>query len=176
MIENRASQNLAIRERLWRDFPLQSKQRLLVYVSVRDEVETNAILDDALRQLGEVVVPYCLPGHQLGLFALRETDELRTGVYGIKEPAIELRKARSVEPQSLSQAILPGVAFDICGNRLGYGKGYFDRFLSRLKPDCLRIGLAFECQIVSEIPNEPHDLSVQRIVTPLRTIPCEQSA
>ncbi|PQO33529.1 5-formyltetrahydrofolate cyclo-ligase [Blastopirellula marina] len=173
-IADRGRLSRLIVDRFLQAFPLTSAKRPLVYVSVRDEVETDSLLENALATSGEVVVPYCLSNCQLGLFPLREMSELKKGAYGIREPAPELRAERSVDPESIDILVAPGVAFDLAGNRLGYGKGYFDRLLVRLRPDCVKVAFAFEGQLVERISAQSHDIPVEYIVTEKRTIDCGQ--
>lgn len=173
-LDDRAARSTAIAQRVQArlgDLPPQSL--VLVYLSVRDEVDTTQLRQNLLQRHGQVVVPYSLPDYQLGLYALQGEGELQAGKYGILEPAdVQLRTARKVSPEALDAVLLPGVAFDLAGNRLGYGKGYFDRLLAKLRPDCLRLALAFECQIVADVPTDRHDLPVQQIVTETRTLDC----
>lgn len=145
---------------------------MLVYVSIREEVVTHGILQRTLELSGEVIVPYCLPANELGLFRLLHHSELEIGAYAIPEPAERLRAEREIHPQRLDVVLVPGAAFDERGNRIGYGKGYFDRLLSKLRPDCLKIGLAFDCQLFEEIPAQEHDIPMDWIMTPSRTIIC----
>lgn len=172
-LADRGQRSQVIGDRFLQAFPLEDLRHPLVYVSVRDEVATIRLLESCLIQFREVVVPYCLPDYQLALFPLREMTELRSGKYGILEPDEQLRAERTVDPQSIDLAVVPGVAFDRKGNRLGYGKGYFDRLLARLPPNCPRVALAFDCQLVDTIPAEAHDIPLQTIVTETRTIDCQ---
>lgn len=89
---------------------------------------------------------------------------LREGPYGILEPA---DTSRTVDPGTL---LLPCVGFVEIGLRLGYGGGYYDRLLPRLRPDCVRIGLAFEEQVFEAVPCDDHDQPVQVLVTPERVL------
>jgi len=143
-----------------------SARTILFYVDARDEVRTRPLLRDALADGRRVVVPYCV-GRALGLFGLRDLAELAEGTFGILEPKPELRDLpeRRVEPSELDLAIVPGVAFDVAGRRLGHGAGYYDRFLLRLRPDARRIALAFDCQVFDAIPADSHDVPMDRIVT-----------
>jgi 5-formyltetrahydrofolate cyclo-ligase len=94
-------------------------------------------------------------------------DELQTGMYGILEPRTELRaiEAKRVDPVELDLIMVPGVAFDRRGARTGHGKGYYDKLLQHARPDCPLVALAFECQVFDEIPTEPHDIFMDRIIT-----------
>lgn len=166
----------AIHRRLLKEFPIQEDSRWLVYVSVRNEVSTAGILEEVLSTMGQVVVPYCLSNNELGLFMLSDMQQLETGAFGIKEPIASLREQRAVSPEALDTVIMPGVAFDRRGNRIGYGKGYFDRLLEKLNGDCRKIGLAFDCQVFAEVPTETHDVPVDHLITETQSIQCTASA
>ena len=139
---------------------------VMCYVDFGSEVRTRPFLSAALGGDKRIVVPYCLDG-ELGLFLLRSMEELAPGTWGILEPRGELRAAadRLVEAAELDLVLVPGVAFDRRGGRLGHGKGYYDRLLARVRPDTARVALAFECQVFGEIPTEPHDVRMHAVIT-----------
>ena len=97
---------------------------------------------------------------------MKSWEELRVGSYGILEPRIE--KIRKTNVEDLELIIVPGIAFDKNGNRLGHGKGYYDRILG--KTNATKIGLAFEFQIVGKIPTNENDKPVDIIITEERVI------
>ena len=111
-------------------------------------------------------VPYCV-GQDLGLFPLDNPDELSSGTWGIWEPRPELRDAAGKRgvAEAIDLALIPGAAFDRRGGRLGRGKGFYDRFLPRLRSEALKIGLAFECQLADEIPTEAWDVRMDLVIT-----------
>jgi 5-formyltetrahydrofolate cyclo-ligase len=139
---------------------------VMFYVDVRSEVRTRQFLPTALAQGKRAVVPYCVAG-ELELFRLASLDELAVATFGILEPKPDLRTLpeKRVEPQELDLVMVPGVAFDRQGGRIGHGKGYFDRLLRRVRPDVPLIGIAFECQIFAEIPMLSHDIRMDKVVT-----------
>ncbi len=148
---------------------LQAKV-VLYYVDVRDEVRTAWFLPEVLAG-GEVtvVVPYCV-GDELQLFRLEGMGQLSQGAFGILEPRAELRSvpAFHVSPKEIDLALVPGVAFDPSGGRLGHGHGYYDRLLATLTPETTKIGLAFDCQIVEQVPVDLHDIAMDVVVTESR--------
>jgi len=99
-----------------------------------------------------------LVGHEL---------ELVAGPFGLAQPS---EHAPHAPRDAVDAVIMPGVAFDERGHRLGYGGGYYDRLIPTLHPDCLRIGIAFDEQILPEVPAETHDAPVHILVTPTRVI------
>ena len=101
------------------------------------------------------------------LFRLESFTELVPGAYGILEPSVELRELaeKQVSPAAIDMAIVPGVAFDRSGTRLGHGAGYYDKLLAQLRADSPRIALAFECQLFDELPRDAHDVPMNAVVT-----------
>ncbi len=155
---------------------------LMIYLDFDAEVRTTCFLpvylgvpqtsDDFMsRQTPSVIVPYC-EGLEIVPFELRALDELEPGMSGIKEPKQSIRDVRDRRclPASIGLVVVPGLAFDRSGARLGRGKGYYDRFLARLRPGTLSVALAFECQIFAEIPCEPYDKRVDMIITEDRVL------
>lgn len=143
----------------WKD-----ARNLLVYVNHRSETGTESLFQWDQKR---VIVPRCLPDGELELLEIRSRSELKPGAYGILEPnpAVRQNPERYVRPEEIDFAVLPGVGFDLCGHRLGQGGGYYDRLLPRFRPKIPTVGLAFDCQVVPEIPVEPHDLGVKYIAT-----------
>jgi 5-formyltetrahydrofolate cyclo-ligase len=99
-------------------------------------------------------------------------EELAIGMYNIFEPAEQLRRqpAKQVPVSQIDLAMVPGVAFDERGGRLGHGKGYYDKLLENARPDCPLVALAFECQIFPEIPVGEHDIYMDKVITERRVI------
>jgi 5-formyltetrahydrofolate cyclo-ligase len=150
-----------------RELPEFAQARcLLMYVGVRSEVRTMHLLSDLLHTDKKIIVPYCRE-RMLGLFRLEALDELQPGRFGIPEPPESLRSLphRTCEPESLDLLVVPGLAFDSSGHRLGYGAGYFDRLLQQVRPTATVVGLAFACQVVPSVPVDPHDAPVDCIVS-----------
>jgi len=144
----------------------QAARSVLMYVHVRHEVHTADCIAQQLAAGRHIVIPYCA-GDDLRLFRLRDLAELTIGCFGILEPPVALRSdsERVIQPQQLDLLVLPGVAFDRHGGRLGHGRGYFDRLLPQIRTDALLIGLAFDCQIVDRVPMFDHDVPVDLVVT-----------
>lgn len=139
---------------------------VMYYVDVRSEVRTRHYLATALTHGKQIVVPYCVDG-LLELFHLESMDELEIGAYKILEPRKDLRDvaAKRVQPEELDLIMVPGVAFDRRGARMGHGFGYYDKLLEHARPDCPLVALAFECQFFPEIPVQEHDVFMDKIIT-----------
>jgi 5-formyltetrahydrofolate cyclo-ligase len=95
--------------------------------------------------------------------------DTRPGRWGIREP--DPARCPAIDPLEVDLVLLPGVAFDRRGGRLGYGAGFYDRLLTRLRTDCVRVAGAFSLQVVAEVPLEPHDQRFQCLVTEAGEVP-----
>jgi 5-formyltetrahydrofolate cyclo-ligase len=139
---------------------------VMFYVDVRTEVRTRHFLPNVLGRGKRVVVPYCIDG-ELELFLLESMDELEIGMYKILEPKADLRSlpAKRIDVEQLELIMVPGVAFDRRGARMGHGFGYYDKLLARARTDTPLVALAFECQLFPEVPTAPHDVFMNKIVT-----------
>lgn len=145
---------------------------VMFYVDVRSEVRTRNDLAQALTTGKRIIVPYCVDG-ELELFHLEDMTELQTGMYKILEPKAELRAVSSkrVEVEQLDLVMVPGVAFDRRGGRMGHGKGYYDKLLEHARPDAPLVALAFECQMFPEVPVAEHDIFMDKIITEAAVYP-----
>ena len=156
----------------WPQF--QTSRTIMTYLNYREEVETTGIAREILRQGKRLLVPLCLP-EKTELIACEIRDlsqDVRPGLLGIPEPSSE--RLRPVAPEEIDLVLVPGIAFDCEGHRIGYGKGYYDRFLPRLRKDAVVIGLAFACQVVDKIEAEEHDYPVSWLVTEKGIISCKK--
>jgi 5-formyltetrahydrofolate cyclo-ligase len=144
----------------------QAARVVMYYVGVSSEVHTLALLTAALQQGKTVVVPY-MASSRIELFRLEEVDELAPGHFNILEPRRELRTQpdRTAAAEQIELVVVPGVAFDRQGGRLGHGRGYYDELLKRLRPEVPRIALAYECQLFDQIPMLPHDMPMHKVIT-----------
>lgn len=143
------------------------------YVAFRQEVETRGLITAALAAGKRVAVPLVDKANRR-LLAMEITDlgELAPGLWGILEPKPETR--RPVEPADIDLVIVPGVAFDRSGNRLGYGGGYYDRFLPTLRPGAQTVALAYSFQVVEALTPGPSDVPVRCVVTEEEVIYCRK--
>jgi len=141
-------------------------QTVMVYIDVRTEVRTRNNLPEMLASGKRIVVPYCVDG-LLELFLLENMDELAIGMYKILEPKPELREqpAKRIDVSELDLIMVPGVAFDARGGRMGHGFGYYDKLLEHARAETPLVALAFECQLFPEIPTQAHDIFMDKIIT-----------
>ena len=139
---------------------------VMFYLDVRTEVRTRDYLSTALGHGKRIVVPYCVDS-ELELFQLESMDELAVGMYKILEPREDLRSlpAKRVHVKDVDLIMVPGVAFDRRGARMGHGFGYYDKLLEHARRDTPLVALAFECQLFPEIPVQAHDIFMDQILT-----------
>jgi 5-formyltetrahydrofolate cyclo-ligase len=143
---------------------IQAK-RILTYFEKGSEVRTSTLITHMLKESKEVILPITVPKEKrLLLSRIMSLEELQKGPFGIFEPTI----MRMVPLDSIELAILPGIVFDLQGNRIGYGGGYFDRLLRELSATF--IGLAYEIQIAHSLPHSEEDVRMDKIVTERRVI------
>lgn len=143
----------------------ENSTTVMFYVDVRSEVRTRLAIEAALNSGKQVVVPYCV-GDDLELFRLKAMADLEIGTFGILEPLDRLRKLpdRKADVRDLDLILVPGVAFDRHGGRLGHGKGYYDKLLRNARADTPLVALAFECQLFPKIPTEKHDVFMDMVI------------
>jgi 5-formyltetrahydrofolate cyclo-ligase len=106
--------------------------------------------------------------HALVLYEIKDVTELISGYMGIPEPPAQDKRLADLDETGI--VIVPGAGFDLSGNRLGYGAGYYDILLSNKKKEVPIIALAYEEQIVDSIPAEEHDIKVDMLVTDKRVL------
>jgi 5-formyltetrahydrofolate cyclo-ligase len=148
----------------------QQCESVMFYLAMPEEVQTERMIRDALSCGKRVCVP--LLGEKYGEMTaaeIKSLDDLIVGKYDLKMPNQET--ARIVSPSSIQMVVIPAVAFDRAGNRLGLGAGYYDRFLAEAR-DSVLIGMAWECQLVNKLPSEAHDITMQYIMTEKGLIVC----
>jgi len=147
----------------------QQARTVMLYLDFRGEVETTALVEDTLAAGKRVVVPVCNPDKTITPTELKDLRlDLTIGTWGIREPMPD--RCQPVDPLEIDLVLVPGVAFDSKGNRLGYGAGYYDRFVLRLRPNVPLVALAFELQILPELQPDPHDRPMNMVVTEDRVI------
>jgi len=133
-----------------------------LYAPKGSEADTTAL--DALARAGgaRVVYPRVVDSARELAFHAARIDELVPARFGLREPAAD--PATVVELAAIDAFVVPGLAFDRAGGRIGWGRGHYDATLAAA-PRAQRIGLAFECQLVAEVPVDPHDVRLHAIVT-----------
>ncbi|MBI2303079.1 MAG: 5-formyltetrahydrofolate cyclo-ligase [Armatimonadetes bacterium] len=167
--DERADASQAINERVAARPAFQNARRIMLYATMRGEVDTAVLIGRALAAGQELAVPVTIwEEHRLLPVRLRDPARLIAARHGVPEPLPE--EWEPIEPDSLDLLLVPGVAFDRAGYRLGYGAGLFDGFLAGLGPTLPRWGLAFDVQVMDRLPVAPHDQRVHAVVTQRRWI------
>ena len=164
MLGDRDARSDLIQSRVRKLASLAGARVLASYVGVGPEVATIALIEEGLEQGKTVAVPW-RDGNDLHLAWLTSLSELVPVSFGLLEPPRDLALAREVLPGDVDLMLIPGVAFDARGGRLGHGKGFYDRLLVRAGPGPLRVALAFDCQMVEEVPMVSGDERMDLIVT-----------
>ena len=161
--EERHRKSEAIRRKLSRLTVFRRAGLVCCYAALPYEVQTWRLIQQMLASGKRVVVPV-VAGRSLRLSELRDpATELSPGAFGVWEPTPAAR--RPVGPERVDLVLVPGLAFDRQGHRLGHGHGYFDRLLTRLPRATARVGLCFEFQLLHRLPIEPHDQTVHRVLS-----------
>jgi 5-formyltetrahydrofolate cyclo-ligase len=161
-----------IKNRLFKMNEFVQSSAILFYVSYDNEVYTHEIIKESIANKKIVVVPVTDKKNKILILSKLESwDDLSLGEYNILEPRKE--KIKEISIDKINLIIVPGVGFDESGHRIGHGKGYYDNLLKNTKSKT--IGLAFEFQVIKNIPFEKHDIPIDKIVTEERIIVCEKS-
>ena len=141
---------------------------ILCFASFRSEIDTAPLIGWCLEHGINVALPRIIGPRHMEAFAVTDTQaDLIPGHHDIPEPREGLAP---VDPATIDVVIVPGSAFDRKGGRMGYGGGFYDAFLRRLRPGARRIGIGFEAQLVEHVPREEHDLCVDLLVTEERVL------
>ena len=142
---------------------IKNAQLMMVYLSAFREPDTFALISELLNSGKEI----CVPVSNVDTFTITPSriislDELIKGAYGIYEP----KEIISVPTHRIDVALIPGIAFSPTGDRLGFGKGYYDRFLEEFNG--IKIGVGYDFQITDNIPTDKHDIRMDMIITEKR--------
>lgn len=156
-----------ISDRLFNTWQYKSCEVLLTYVSTEIEVDTREIISRALADGKRVAVPRCIDNTRLmDFYFIKDFDDLESGYMGVLEPIPE--KCEKMTDFSKGLCIVPALMFDLYGYRLGYGKGYYDRFLSNFCGETL--GICYNRCVREQLPHGKFDKCVERIITQSRII------
>ena len=141
---------------------MQSAELILPFVSARGEVGTREFIARCFVAEKTVAVPRCIDGSNMEFCVIHTFDDLEKGMYGIDEPKqhCEIIKAENAQNSVL---IVPGLCFSYDGYRLGYGKGYYDRFISRYKG--YTVGVCYSEFMTDDIPVDEYDRCVDIVIT-----------
>lgn len=168
-IADKKSADKKIADLLFKSEFYKKADTILTYVSLPDEVETDGIINNALDSGKRVAVPYCVDdnGH-MEFYLITSIDDLIEGSFGVREPDIE--KCKRLDNFENSVIIVPALCFDINGYRLGYGKGYYDRFLQNYP--FISVGLCYNSLVKKQVPIGEYDQRVNCIITDDKILSC----
>ena len=163
--DDRRRKSEAIRRKVFRLTAFRRAATVCCYVALPYEVQTWRMIEEMLKNGKRVVVPVTQPRtKRLRLSEVRNPRaELIRGAFGVLEPTSQARYP--VRVRDVDLVLVPGLAFDRRGHRLGHGHGYFDRFLARVPKTTPTVGLAFRFQLLDRLPTAAHDHAVQTILT-----------
>ncbi|MGE5308287.1 MAG: 5-formyltetrahydrofolate cyclo-ligase [Deltaproteobacteria bacterium] len=165
VLKNKKEEELSEKSRsvmnaLFRNRLFKRAKTVMFYLSISGEVDTSEMIKEALRSGKKVVVPVCGEKRNIVPCTLKEDGTMLRGPYGILEPALKT----PVALKELDLIIVPGLAFDEKGGRLGRGKGYYDAFLAKLPTETRSIGLAYDFQVLPSVPTADHDVNVHKVI------------
>lgn len=162
---SKESADLAITGRVLSIPAVSGAGSVSVYCSLPEEVSTSKIIS-SLTAGGKTVALPRVAGGTLAFFGVRGLEDCEPGVFGLMEPKTTCPK---VHPTDIGCFLVPGLAFDRTGYRIGWGKGYYDRALAEA-PSAVRIGISYGCQIIDRVPRTAGDIPMNLIVTESETI------
>lgn len=139
---------------------------IALYCAVNNEVSTDKAIDHTLLAGKRLFLP-AVEGNAMLFRRVTSRDDLVNGRFGIRQPSAGCAAA---DPEEIQLLVIPGVGFDLSGQRVGYGKGYYDRALHRLEGNGNLIALCYEFQLVDSLAGEQHDVNMDRIITERRMI------
>ncbi len=143
---------------------IDNAKNIMLYLDFNNEVKTGYLINKLLSFKKSISSPVTIINDKkLIPYEINSQDDFKIGAYGIKEPNTSY--CTKVNVSDIDIVIVPAVAYDKNCYRLGYGGGYYDRFLSSLKEDTIFIGLAFDFQICDIIPKEEHDIQLDYVIT-----------
>lgn len=144
---------------------------VMTYMSYRNEVATDGFICNCIRDGKRVVIPKVqkIPDLALLPYEIKDPDrDVVEGFRGIPEP--DASRLDKVDPLEIDLVVIPAAAFDKGRNRIGYGAGYYDRFLVTLRPDCLKVGIAYKMQILDKFSADVYDIPMDLVITENRII------
>lgn len=147
----------------------QQAERLALYSPIHKEVATDVIFSTAVARGKRVYYPKVIHD-ELQFREVASLDDLSPGAFSVPEP----RAGQIIDFEGLDLIVVPGVGFDLSGHRLGYGRGYYDRYLAQLTNKNISVGLCFEFQLQTSLPAENYDQSIMFLATETRFIPCHK--
>lgn len=158
----RRKKSRKIKKRLFSLKEFKKALTILSYYSKGSEVETKEMMEEALRKGKRVLLPKIREG-EIYLGEIKDLEkDVEKGSFGILEPK---KTSKRATPKGIDLVILPGIVFDLKGERIGYGEGYYDHFLKKIPKKIPLIGLAYDFQVIKNISGKKHDRRVSKVIT-----------
>ena len=152
--------SLMLINKLLENDKIKEANTILMYYSMPDEVNTHQVVDTLVALGKKVLLPVVINGEKLEIREYKDKNDLKEGIaYHIMEPVGE----KYNDYKNIDVAVVPGMSFDDNGNRLGRGKGYYDRFLKQI-PQAYKIGICFNFQKVKAVPTEKTDIKMDEVI------------
>lgn len=162
----KAERSARIAQRVLALSAYKNAENILMYAAVRNEVETHGLIRQAISDGKRIYLPVTRGRRKMDAVRIQDRAELVAGRLDIPEP----KDGAIISPAEIDLVLVPGVAFDRTGARIGYGAGYFDAYLKNVR--CAKLALAFDAQILERIDAEPHDVRMDGIITESEYIVC----
>lgn len=151
----------------------KNARTIMCFVNFGSEVNTTILIRRALDDGKRVAVPIAIhETKELIPSVITSMDELEPGYFNILTPKEEF--VRPVDPTEIDVVLVPGVAFDHHGYRVGYGGGFYDRFLTKIRKDTKKIAIGYSLQILDQVPRESFDIPVEMIISEKGLLPCDE--
>lgn len=176
--EERLSFSLDIMKQVVSHDAFLRAEDILIFMHYGSEVRTDGIIAHAISLGKQVFVPR-VAGRQMDFYEIRDISECSPGYMKIPEPSVSAKKFCRVcdkmreTDKERTLMILPGLAFDQKGRRLGYGGGFYDRYLAEYD-NCTKLGIAYDFQIVEEVQNDAQDICVDGVITEKQIVQCSR--
>ena len=166
-IETVQNNSNAIAAQLFASTFWKESRTVMLYLSFQNEVMTDLIYQKGWQEGKTMLIPICSPENGIMTMSkLSSFHDLTLNRYGIRELPLTLQQI--ITPDQIDLCLIPGIAFDRQGTRLGFGSGYYDRYLAQVSPQVPRIALAHSCQIYDgTLPMDQYDLPMQYMLTEL---------
>ena len=164
--------SLIVTRRLLDMEEFKTSKAVFCFLSTAHEVKTEEIILKAFRLGKDVLVPLLNPQEgDMQVVRISRDTRFAIGKYGVREPSLETREV--VSSACIDFVIAPGLAFDIFGNRIGYGGGHYDKLFKNISNDVTRVAVGYDFQIIESVPHSDFDESVHFIVTETKTLRCQ---
>ncbi|MGL4109416.1 5-formyltetrahydrofolate cyclo-ligase [Clostridium sp. LP20] len=157
-----------IKDKLKESIFYKNSRNIFIYIGFGSEIDTAKYIEEFLLEGKEIFVPRTdMKNKVMEAVKINSLMELTESSYGILEPDIEVE---AINKNDIDLVILPGVAFDKSGGRIGYGGGYYDKYLEGMNSDIVKLAITYDFQVLDEVPFEEHDIKADYIITECRDI------